>query len=101
MSELSVGVPIGGREMDIPTFVPSLTPDELTHLLTLRDGERIPSSIIDKAVTHALGRLASGKSLFAELGEQDETIHAQFPRASVRLPSGDIYLPNESGRKAR
>lgn len=98
MSEYSVGVQLGHKEVDIPTFVPTLTPAEIQTLLTMKPGDKIPDSIIDKAITHAESRLAGGKPVFADIGEQMETIHPQFPRAAVKLPSGDIRLPGQVKR---
>lgn len=70
-SEISVGVNIGGKEVEIPTIVPTLTQQELDYLLTnpVGDGHPIPPSIIQKAVAHAKERIAAGKSPFAEPGE--------------------------------
>jgi hypothetical protein len=65
MTEYSVGVEIDGKEMDIPTIVPTLTKDEVQKLLTLGKDEKIPESIIDKAVAHAKMRLKDGKPVFA------------------------------------
>lgn len=70
MTEYSVGVEIDGKQMDIPTLVPSLTKKELDLLLRIKDGERIPDSIIDKAVKHAEERLKQGKGAF--FGPDDE-----------------------------
>lgn len=61
-TELSVGVNINGKEMEIPLLVPGLTQKEIKHLLD--DGEPT-DSIIGKAVFHAQKRLAAGLSPFA------------------------------------
>jgi len=70
-SEISVGVNIGGKEVEIPTIVPTLTQQELDYLLSnpVGDGHPIPPAIIQKAVAHAKQRIAAGKSPFAEPGE--------------------------------
>ncbi|MDR2219725.1 MAG: transglycosylase SLT domain-containing protein [Methylobacillus sp.] len=69
-TEISVGVTINGKEMDIPTLVPTLTKQERDWLLNndVSDPSKIPDSIIQKAVDHAKNRIAEGKSVFAESG---------------------------------
>lgn len=66
-SEISVGVNIDGKEVDIPTLVPTLTKAERDFLINndISDPKKIPASIIQKAVDHARPRLAAGKSPFA------------------------------------
>ncbi|TPQ24978.1 hypothetical protein C2U68_17335 [Methylomonas koyamae] len=66
MTEFSVGVNIDGKEMDIPTIVPTLSKNELEFILNIKDGEEIPNSIIDKAVEHAKKRISQNKSVFAD-----------------------------------
>lgn len=65
MTEYSVGVEIDGKEMDIPTLVPTLTKKEVETLLKLKVGKQPPKSIVDKAYDHAMKRLAEGKDVFA------------------------------------
>ncbi len=72
-SELSIGVPINGKETDIPLLVPGLTVDEMRSLLIDDvDPAKVPQSIVDKAVTHAQSRIKAGKNVFAEEGEQEK-----------------------------
>ena len=71
-TELSIGVNIGGKEIEIPTLVPTLSKKEIQHLLN--GGEPTPA-IIRKAVMHAKERIGSGKSPFA--GPEDDP-DAQF-----------------------
>lgn len=71
MTEFSVGVNIGGTEMDIPTFVPTLTKAELNELLSGKD----PSdAVVQKAVDHAKMRISEGKSPFAQKGEKFQKV---------------------------
>ena len=67
-SEISVGVEIDGKEVEIPTIVPTLTQQELDYLLNnpVEQGHPIPQAIIQKAVEHARQRIAQGLSPFAE-----------------------------------
>ena len=62
-TEITVGVNIGGKEMDIPSLVPTLTKAEISSLL---NGDKPSNTIVQKAVDHAKSRLASGKSVFAD-----------------------------------
>ena len=68
MTEYSIGVNIDGKEMEIPTFVPSLTARELHHLTNMQEGMPIPKSIREKAVRHALARMRQGQSPFHDSG---------------------------------
>jgi hypothetical protein len=73
MTEYSIGVPINGEEMDVPTLVPTLTPDEIRLILHLQEGEDMPRSIVHKAIDHAHQRLSEGKPIFAT--EEDLYAH--------------------------
>ena len=66
-TELSIGVNIDGKDIEIPTLVPTLDQEEIDYLL---GGGKPTETIINKAVEHARGRIKSGKSPFAEEGEQ-------------------------------
>jgi hypothetical protein len=61
-----------GKEMDIPTLVPGLDKSEVDHLLNMKGDERIPESIIRKAVGHARKRISEGRDVFA--GPEDQVI---------------------------
>jgi hypothetical protein len=65
MTEYSIGVPINDKEMDIPTLVPTLTAEEVQHILNIKDGEHIPRNIVSKAIEHAHKRIKEGKPVFA------------------------------------
>jgi hypothetical protein len=66
-SEISIGVTIGGQEVEVPTLVPTLTSVEKNWLLThdISDPSTIPMPIQQKAVDFAKTRIAAGKSPFA------------------------------------
>lgn len=70
-SEISVGVDLNGKETEIPTLVPTLSNTERNWLINndVSDPARIPRAILDKAVTFARQRIASGQSLFAQPSE--------------------------------
>ena len=68
MSEYTVGVPVHGKQMDIPTFVPGLTDAELEHLKTepdLRQRTPMNDAIVGKAAAHAENQVSQGRSVFA------------------------------------
>ena len=98
MTEYSVGVQIDGKQMDVPTLVPTLTRAEVKTVLNLKDGEKLPEAIIQKAVDHAKDRIAQGKSVFAEDGEgpsqqstkytQDKNTMISEVNSLVRLTMG-------------
>lgn len=85
-TELSIGVEINGKETEIPTLVPTLTPAEVKTLLSVRDGDKIPQAIVDKAVAYAKARIAKGKSPFAGPGEADTSVSPDIARAKPAPP---------------
>lgn len=66
-TELSIGVTIDGKHLEIPAMVPTLTQKELDSIVN--DGP-LTDAIVEKAVAHARQRLADGKSPFAQPGEE-------------------------------
>ena len=77
-TELSIGVEFDGKETEIPSLVPTLTKDEINHLLA---GNEPTEQIVDKAVVHAKERMAEGKSPFAQEGEQVSLEPPEKPEA--------------------
>jgi len=73
-TEISVGVGIEGKETLIPLIVPTLTKSELNYLLksdvkSKTFFQKMPESIINKAVDHAVSRMNANKSPFADKDE--------------------------------
>jgi len=69
-TELSAGVSgpeYGGKEIQIPLLVPTLTQDEINLLLS---GGKVTEEIYRKAEEHARMRLSKGLDPFAQPGEQ-------------------------------
>lgn len=70
-TEISVGVDLGGKETLIPLMVPGLNEMELMYLLA-NDPQspdfqtKMPRSIMDKAVNHAIERIGAGQSPFKD-----------------------------------
>jgi hypothetical protein len=66
LTELAMGVSIDGKEILIPSIVPTLTKDEIKVLQNLPKGQRTPDSIAQKAIQHAIERIKQGKSPFKD-----------------------------------
>ena len=65
-TEYSIGVNLNGKEMDIPTIVPTLTDDQKKRLLAaIANNAKPPEDVVRVAVEHAKKRLKEGKSVFA------------------------------------
>jgi len=74
MTEISIGVGLNGKETLIPLVVPTLNKSELNYLMRADPQskmfmERMPKSIMDKAVDHAVMRMKENKSPFANPDE--------------------------------
>jgi hypothetical protein len=83
-SELSVGTTdLTGKEMDIPTLVPTLTRDEVQYLLNTPPATRLPASIFRKAIDFARQRMKAGLPVFAQDGEQQFHVYPDIPRVDV------------------
>ena len=67
-TEYSVGVNFDGQAMEIPTLVPTLTPEEKNLMLKdiIPGQKKVPDEIMRKAVDHARERIGSGLSPFAD-----------------------------------
>jgi hypothetical protein len=73
MTEVSVGMEINGKEMEVPVMVPTLTKKEIETLANMElegNAKNIPESIIMKAKQHALQRIEQGLSPFYQDGEK-------------------------------
>jgi len=70
-TEISIGMNIDGKEVELPTLVPTLTKKERDWLINeWEGGSDIPKAIKDKAVKHAIKRMKEGKSPFWTPGEK-------------------------------
>ena len=65
-TELSIGVQMDGKEIEIPSLVPTLSQEEVDSLLA---GGEITEDIARKAIDFARKRMRAGKSPFLEPGE--------------------------------
>lgn len=64
-TELSIGVNLEGKDLQIPLLVPTLTRSEIQAVIAGKDTE----AIVQKAVDHAKDRIQKGKSPYAEPNE--------------------------------
>lgn len=62
-TEISITVGLDGKEVLIPTLVPTLTKSEIDYMLT---HDKPTKAIVDKAVEHAKKRMKEGKSPFKD-----------------------------------
>ena len=94
-TEISVGVNINGQEVEIPSLVPTLDQAERDYLLNTPLSPEmwktpIGQQIMAKAVEHAKGRMAEGKSPFAQEGEQ---VTAKVSETKPSIPGPATIVP--------
>ena len=103
-TEYSVGVRLeskGGKETNIPSLVPTLTPEERALMINdiIPGQKHVPKDILQKAVDHANMRVKAGRDVFFQEGEEptvttDEELDA--------LPSGTLFIaPNGELRRKK
>ena len=73
-TEISIGVEIDGREVEIPTLVPTLTNEQKDFLLSGGD-PRGREDIVNASISHAEKRIEEGLSPFANDGDDGYTNH--------------------------
>lgn len=83
-TELSIGVNVDGKEIQIPSLVPTLTKEEINSLLA---NGPMTDAIVKKAVEHAKQRMASGKSPFLEPSRRTFSTEEVFSEPSPEEPS--------------
>lgn len=66
-TEMSMGINLDGKETEIPMLVPTLSKQEVDHLLL---GNEATSQIRQKAIDHAIKRMRQGQSPFANNTEK-------------------------------
>ena len=81
-TEISIWVKVDGKEMTVPALVPTLSEQEKDYLLAtpinkiFTQDKKMASSIETKASSFAKQRIAEGKSVFAQNGEDQTTTQA-------------------------
>jgi len=88
-TEYSIGMPIFGKETDVPSMVPTLTPHELYFLMTLPREQPIPDVVADKARRSAEIRMSTGQSPFAGDNESPSPTRGPGPWADEYVLPGD------------
>lgn len=75
-TEYTIGVDIDGKEVEIPTLVPTLTEDEVALMRDdiIPNHKPVPRAIAEKAIAHAKQRMADGLSVFIEEDEEPEQV---------------------------
>ena len=73
-TEISISLDDVNNGKDFPLIVPTLSKDEIKVLLSLDEQspdffDKLPKSIVDKAIAHANKRAKEGKSVFADDSE--------------------------------
>ena len=69
MTEITAGVNIKGKEIDIPLITPKASKDDLEYLKKADPKSKdfytkMPKGLMDRAVDHAVGRMKTGKSVY-------------------------------------
>ena len=103
MTEVSAGVTIDGKEVEIPLIIPESTQEDLKRIAQVANGELtdIPVDLMDKAMEFAKKRLAEGKSPFFNGDAADESLRnvddiLTLTEAQTRL----LQLQAEQGKYA-
>ena len=68
-TEISIGIELDGKEVEIPLLVPTLDKKEIDALLK---DEKPTKEMIDKAAKHAIERMKTGKSPFYDPDEDSK-----------------------------
>lgn len=97
-SEISSGIQVNGKEMDVPLMVPGLTKPELDYLMTNDPDleknpdffKKMPRSILQKAQNFAKRRIEQGKSPFRQPDEAEQYTDPSSSQAMLQR----LY-PNE------
>jgi hypothetical protein len=95
-SEISISVGIDGKEVEIPTMVPTLSKSEVDWLLSndIKNPQNIPAPIKDKAIAFARQRIKDGLSPFAG---PDESPQAAPAAPAAREPGSQYVIPPPPG----
>ena len=82
-TEYSVGISIDGKEVDIPSLVPTLSEEEIKLMVEdiIPGHKKVPKTIMKKAIDHAKDLIGKGKSPFKEEG-----MTIKFDAQGNRLP---------------
>ena len=99
-SEYTIGVNFDGKEIDIPTLVPTLTKAQQDLMVNdiIPNNKPVPDDIVKAAVDFAKMRLANGQSVFANDGQPpahdgaaplQQTQGTQQTQGETKVPTAD------------
>jgi len=74
MTEVTFGVPINGEEMNIPLLVPGMSQEEIDAIANMEiegNAKNFPRASVIRAIDHAIRRMAEGKSVLYQDGEEN------------------------------
>lgn len=95
-TEYTIGIELDGKEVDIPTLVPTLSKQEIDLMINdiIPNNKPVPQSIETKAVQFAKERMNKGLSTFAPTGIQDYDFTGKAgvvePQVQTEYPAGDV-----------
>jgi hypothetical protein len=70
VTEFSIGVEVNGKEIEIPTLVPTLNEDEIQNVLDASAGKAaLSQEVIKKAQEFSMQRIRNGLSPFKVSGD--------------------------------
>tara|TARA_R110002167_G_scaffold52586_5_gene151672 strand:- start:6464 stop:9292 length:2829 start_codon:yes stop_codon:yes gene_type:complete len=96
-STQSDAVKVDGQRIDFPSLVPTLT-DEEKQLMAddiIPNGKDIPDEIMQKAVDHAINRLAEGQDVFYNQDDLSEQEGAAIEGEGARSSLVDKHIDSE------
>jgi hypothetical protein len=74
MTEVTFGVPINGKEMEIPLMVPGMPQEEIDAIANMEiegNAKNFPRASVMRAIDHAMRRMAEGKNVLYQDGEEN------------------------------
>lgn len=98
VTEYSIGVPIMGKQMDIPTLVPGLSKEEIAYILQRADTgmpigrDPMGNAIANKAIQNAEQRVVKGLSPFYSSVLEGDKFALPAATTSVAAPITPIIL---------
>lgn len=92
----SKAVQKGGKQIDFPTLVPTLSKEEVDLMVNdiIPNRKDIPEPIIQKAIQHANSQISKGRSVFADSGQTSRKPN----KAEIDSLKNDIEALGISGR---
>jgi len=92
MTELSLGFDVNGKEVEMPSIVPTLTDAEVNYLL---EGNKPTREIMQKAFHHGMDRIKNGKSPFINDGMSNIDAFGEKFNAGLNSVKDTLLHPSE------